>query len=69
MPILETLQRINSHYGRGDVVATESHNKGTGVAVIHYGWVGKGQTKSVERRRFTIVGNKVRFRGITRVVR
>jgi hypothetical protein len=69
MDLLNTLQRINTNYGRGDVVSASVNRKnGTGVAVIQYGWVGKGQTKFTEHRLFAVVGNKVRFRGVTRKI-
>ena len=69
MDLFNTLQRINTNYGRGDVVSAKvNHKNGTGIAVVHYGWVGKGQKKFVEHRLFSIVGNKVRFRGITRKI-
>ena len=69
MDLLGTLQRINTNYGRGDVVsASVNRRNGTGYATVHYGWVGRGQKKLVEHRLFAIVGNKVRFRGVTRKI-
>lgn len=63
MEPLDTLRRINNVYGRGEVVRIKD-----GVAVIQYGWVGKGQKPFEETRRFTVTGNRVRFRGVTRTI-
>jgi hypothetical protein len=69
MDLIGTLQKINSHYGRGDVVSLVfNHGNGTGVATVHYGWVGKGQMKFVENRLFSVKDGRVRFRGVTRKI-
>jgi hypothetical protein len=65
MEPLDALQRINTHHGRGEIVRVVPDDNG-GTAIIHYGWVGKGQKPFEENRRFTIKGNKIRFRGVTR---
>lgn len=65
--LLDTLRRINNNYGRGDVVRIARDNNG-GVAVIRFGWVGKGQKPFEETRRFSISNNRVRFRGVTRTI-
>ena len=67
MEPMDTLQRINTHHGRGNVVRIVPDDNG-GIAVIQYGWVGTGQKPSEETRRFTITGNRVRFRGVTRTI-
>lgn len=63
MEPLDTLRRINNVYGRGEVVRIKD-----GMAVIKYGWVGKGQKPFEETRRFTVTGNRVRFRGVSRTI-
>jgi hypothetical protein len=64
---MDTLRRINAHHGRGDVVRIVPDDNG-GLAVIEYGWVGRGQKPFEETRRFTITGNKIRFRGVVRTI-
>jgi hypothetical protein len=61
--ILETLQTINLHYGRGDI---ESIDVGQGVATIKHGWVSSEQEKMVEKKKFTVKNDCVTFRGVTR---
>jgi len=67
MEPFDTLQKINNHYGRGDVVLVTMTRTG-GHATIEYGWVAAGQPKMEEIRPFTIIGKKIRFRGVTRKI-
>ncbi len=64
---MDTLRRINSYYGRGEIIRIVPDDNG-GVAVIEYGWVGRGQKPFQESKRFTVNGNRVRFRGVTRKI-
>ena len=64
MEPLDTLRRINNSHGRGEIVGITQE----GLAVIQYGWVGKGQKPFEETRKFTVTGNRVRFRGVTRTI-
>jgi hypothetical protein len=57
----DTIKRINWQYGRGNV---RSINLDKDTVEVEYGW----GIKNVEHVKFRIVGNKVRFRGVTRTI-
>jgi hypothetical protein len=67
MEPMDTLQRINYHYGRGEIIRIVPDDNG-GTAIINYGWVGRGQRPLQESRRFTVNGNRIRFRGMARTI-
>jgi len=66
--LLNTLRSINWNYGRGEVVDYLVNPDSTGVATIYYGWVPASIKPMREERRFTVIGDRVRFRGVTRKI-
>ena len=57
----ETIQRMNWQFGRGSVVKV---SRKEGIATVRYGF----GLEITEQVKFTVTGNKVRFRGVTRTI-
>ena len=69
--LLETLQKINRHYGRGQVDGFQLDADGNGIATISYGWVSVTMEKMIENCKFKFKGgcyDRVTFRGVTRTL-
>jgi hypothetical protein len=66
--LLETLNKINRHYGRGQVDRFDVDADGNGVATISYGWVSVTMEKMVENCKFKFKDGRVKFRGVTRTL-
>jgi len=69
--LLETLQKINRHYGRGQVDGFQLDADGNGIATISYGWVSVTREKMVENCKFKFKGgfyDLVTCRGVKRTL-